>query len=182
MIKVQNIVRHFRTITEHKILVMESCFQVGLYWQGLLHDLSKYGLEEFWSGVYYYQGNRSPHAAAREIHGFAKAWLHHKGRNKHHFEYWIDYTNKKEEGLVGHKMPLRYVIEMVMDRIAASKVYKGSEYTDRSPLEYYEREKDYILMHPDTRVLLEKLLSLLAEKGEKKTFACIRRLLKKGKY
>jgi len=100
MIKVQNIVRHFRTITEHKILVMESCFQVGLYWQGLLHDLSKYGLEEFWSGVYYYQGNRSPHAAAREIHGFSKAWLHHKGRNKHHFEYWIDYTNKKEEGLV----------------------------------------------------------------------------------
>ena len=75
MIKVQNIVRHFRTITEHKILVMESCFQVGLYWQGLLHDLSKYGLEEFWSGVYYYQGNRSPHAAAREIHGFSKAWL-----------------------------------------------------------------------------------------------------------
>ena len=114
--------------------------------------------------------------------GYSPAWLHHKGRNKHHFEYWIDYTNKKEEGLVGHKMPLRYVIEMVMDRIAASKVYKGSEYTDRSPLEYYEREKDYILMHPDTRVLLEKLLSLLAEKGEKKTFACIRRLLKKGKY
>lgn len=182
MIKLQNIGKHFRTITEHKMLVMEYCFEVGLYRQGLLHDLSKYGFEEFLSGVYYYQGNRSPHAAAREIHGFSEAWLHHKGRNKHHFEYWIDYTTKKEEGLVGHKMPLKYVIEMVMDRIAASKVYKGKEYTDRSPLEYYERERDFILLHPDTRALLEKLLGMLAQYGEKRTFSYIRKLLRKGKY
>lgn len=182
MIKLQNIGKHFRTITEHKMLVMEHCFQVGLYRQGIFHDLSKYGFEEFLNGVYYYQGNRSPHAAAREIHSFSKAWLHHKGRNKHHFEYWIDYTTKKEEGLVGHKMPLKYVIEMVMDRIAASKVYKGKEYTDRSPLEYYERERDFILLHPDTRSLLEKLLGMLAQYGEKRTFSYIRRLLRKGKY
>ncbi len=179
MIKPQNIGSHFRTITEHKMLVMKYCFQVGLYRQGLLHDLSKYSAEEFWSGVYYYQGNRSPHAAAREIHGFSKAWLHHKGRNKHHFEYWIDYTVNKEEGLAGHKMPLKYVIEMVMDRIAASKVYKGKEYTSRSPLEYYEREKPYILLHSETRALLERLLHMLAEKGEKRTFAYIRGLLRK---
>ncbi len=182
MIKLKNIGNHFRTITEHKLLVMKHCFQVGLYRQGLLHDLSKYGPEEFASGVYYYQGNRSPHAAAREIHGFSEAWLHHKGRNKHHFEYWIDYTSKKEEGLVGHKMPLRYVVEMFMDRIAASKVYKGKDYTERSALEYYEREKPFILMHRDTRALLERLLHMLAEKGEARTFAYIRKLLKKGNY
>lgn len=182
MIKAQNIGKHFKTITEHKLLVMKHCFQVGLYRQGLLHDLSKYGFEEFWSGVYYYQGNRSPHAAAREIHGFSPAWLHHKGRNKHHFEYWIDYTNKKEEGLAGHKMPLKYVVEMVMDRIAACKVYKGKDYTDRSALEYYERESPYILLHPRTRALLEKLLAMLAGEGEKRTFAYIRKLLKKGTY
>ena len=182
MIKPGNIRNHFQTITEHKLLVMKHCFQVGLYGQGLLHDLSKYGPEEFLSGAYYYQGNRSPHAAAREICGFSSAWLHHKGRNKHHFEYWIDYTSKKEEGLVGHKMPLRYVVEMVMDRIAASKVYKGGDYTRKSPLEYYEREKPFILMHQETRALLEKLLRMLAEKGEERTFASIRKLLKKGKY
>ena len=182
MIKFHNAGKHFRTITEHKLLVMKYCFQVGLYRQGLLHDLSKYGAEEFLSGVYYYQGNRSPHAAAREIHGFSKAWLHHKGRNKHHFEYWIDYTVNKEDGLVGHKMPVNYVIEMVMDRIAASKVYKGKEYTDRSPLEYYEREKRYILLHPETRALLERLLHMLARKGEKRTFAYIRWLLRKERF
>ena len=122
--KISNIVRHFNTITEHKLLVMKYCFQVGLYRQGLLHDLSKYSPEEFWTGVYFYQGTRSPNAAEREIMGFSKAWLHHKGRNKHHFEYWIDVSKNKEAGLVGNKMPLQYVIEMVMDRIAACRSIK----------------------------------------------------------
>ena len=180
--KIKKIWRHLKTITQHKLVVMKYCFRVGLYKQGLLHDLSKYSPEEFWRGVYYYQGNRSPNAAERETHGFSKAWLHHKGRNKHHFEYWIDFGIKKEDGLVGHKMPLEYVMEMVMDRIAACKVYKGKDYTNRSALEYYEREKNFIVIHPETRKLLEKILHMLAEKGEKKTFAYIRKLLKKGSY
>ncbi len=173
-----NVWNHFKTITEHKLLVMGNCFRVGLYRQGLLHDLSKYSREEFWTGVKYYQGNRSPNAAEREIFGFSKAWLHHKGRNKHHFEYWIDFSANKEDGLVGHKMPLNYVAEMVMDRIAACRIYKGKAYTDRSPLEYYERESRFIVIHPETRALLEKLLNMLAKKGERRTFAYIRKLLK----
>ena len=182
MIKMKKIWSHFKTITEHKLLVMKYCFKVGLYKQGLLHDLSKYSPEEFWTGVYYYQGNRSPNAAEREVHGFSKAWLHHKGRNKHHFEYWIDFSIKKDDGLVGHKMPLNYVIEMVMDRIAASRIYTGKDYTDRSALEYYQREKNFIVINPETRKLLERLLSMLAEKGERKTFAYMRKLLKRGSY
>lgn len=81
---------HFQTITEHKCLVMKECFKVGLYKQGLLHDLSKYTPEEFRTGVLYFQGNRSPNAAEKEKMGYSGAWLHHKGRNKHHYEYWID--------------------------------------------------------------------------------------------
>lgn len=173
-----NIWNHFKTITEHKLLVMENCFRVGLYRQGMLHDLSKYSPEEFWTGVSYYQGNRSPNAAEREAFGFSKAWLHHKGRNKHHFEYWIDFSVNKEEGLVGHEMPLNYVVEMVMDRIAACKVYKGKDYTDSSALEYYQRESRFIVIHPRTRALLERLLKMLAHKGERRTFAYMRKLLK----
>ena len=180
--KAVNIIRHFITITEHKLLVMCHCFQVGLYRQGLLHDLSKYSPEEFFTGVRFYQGNRSPNAAEREILGFSKAWLHHKGRNKHHYEYWIDISKNKEEGLVGNKMPLRYVIEMVMDRIAACKVYRGKDYTDGAAWEYYEKTRKYVTMHPETRALLERLLWMLKKKGEKKTFAYIRKLLKKGYY
>ncbi len=168
--------KHFCTITYHKILVAKGCFAVGLYKQGLLHDLSKYGYTEFRVGAKYFQGTRSPNNAEREDIGYSSAWLHHKGRNKHHFEYWIDYTAEGGEGmLAGMKMPDNYIVEMVMDRIAASKVYKKADYTDRSPWEYYEKSKSKIILHPHTREMLELLLAMLAEKGETETFAYIKK-------
>lgn len=177
-----NLWGHFRTITVHKFRVMRNCFRVGLYKQGLLHDLSKYSPEEFIPGVIYYQGTRSPNAAEREEKGYSRAWLHHKGRNRHHYEYWMDFTADPSEGVVGHKMPLKYVIEMMMDRIAASKTYMGKAYTNASPWEYYSRVKPYMIIAPETRALLEKLLIMLKEKGERKTFAYMRELLKQGDY
>ena len=73
-------------------------------------------------------------------------------------------------------------VEMFMDRIAASKVYNGRAYTDGDPLAYYEkgvgRMKEFL--HPYTRKRLEKLLHMLAEKGEQKTFAYIRAKRKNG--
>lgn len=174
--------KHFGTITKHKILVMKECFRVGLYRQGLLHDLSKYSWTEFRVGCKYYQGNRSPNNAEREDKGCSSAWLHHKGRNKHHYEYWIDYGLDGSAGLTGMKMPVRYVVEMFLDRIAASKVYKGDQYKDSDPLEYYLNGKAGELMHTETRELLEKLLRMLAEQGEEKTYRYIRReVLKKGR-
>ena len=168
--------KHFCTITYHKYLVAKGCFAVGLYKQGLLHDMSKYSPTEFRVGAKYYQGTRSPNNAEREDIGYSSAWLHHKGRNKHHFEYWIDYTAQGGEGpLSGMKMPDNYIVEMVMDRIAASKVYMKEKYTDRSPLEYYERSKSKVILHPHTRKMLEHLLTMLAVKGEEKTFVYIRK-------
>ncbi len=167
-------VQHFITITKHKILVMQECFQVGLYRQGLLHDMSKYSLAEFIVGCRYYQGTRSPNNAEREDKGYSSAWLHHKGRNKHHYEYWIDYSLKGKHVLAGMKMPVRYVVEMFLDRMAASKVYKGEKYRDSDPLEYYQSGKAGDLMHPETRALLERLLRMLAEYGEEKTYRYIR--------
>lgn len=169
------VIGHFSTITRHKILVMKECFKVGLYKQGLLHDLSKYSPTEFLVGCKYYQGNRSPNNAEREATGVSLAWLHHKGRNKHHYEYWIDYGVDGSKKLIGMKMPVKYVVEMFLDRIAASKVYRGRQYRDSDPLEYFTKggTQEYV-MHPETRKLLEFLLQMLAEKGEKKTFAYIR--------
>ena len=176
---------HFKTITTHRILVMQGCFRMGLYWQGLIHDLSKYSLTEFKTGVEYYQGNKSPNAAEREDKGYSEAWLHHKGRNRHHYEYWIDYSVDPGEGIIGLKMPLQYVVEMFMDRIAASKTYQGDAYRDSHPLEYYEKGAGRLgkMIHPDTAGLLHELLKMLAEEGEEKTFRYIKRvLLKQKKY
>lgn len=173
--------QHFKTITHHRILVCRNCFKVGLYFQGLTHDLSKYSPTEFKVGAKYFQGDRSPNTAEREDIGFSTAWLHHKGRNKHHFEYWIDF------GLVDGKMdvitcpmPKKYLVEMVMDRIAASMVYQGVKYTDASALEYFKRGKRLgnEFIHPETERQLVKILEMLAEKGERETFRFIRKYLK----
>ena len=97
---------HFKTITKHKLMVMHYCFRIGLYKQGLFHDLSKYTPSEFLVGCKYYQGNRSPNNAEREDTGVSTAWLHHKGRNKHHYEHWVDYSiNDPEHVIMGRKCP-----------------------------------------------------------------------------
>ena len=114
--------KHFKTITHHKLLVMGGCFRIGLIRQGLAHDLSKYSPAEFLPGARYYQGYRSPNGAEREANGYSLAWMHHKGRNKHHYEYWTDIDPATGQyGPVA--MPRRYLAEMVVDRIAASKNY-----------------------------------------------------------
>ncbi len=166
---------HFKTITHHKLIVMKNCFKVGLFKQGLLHDLSKYTPTEFFVGCKYYQGNQSPNNAERDALGCSYAWLHHKGRNKHHFEYWIDYSIAAHKGMAPTKMPTKYVVEMLMDRIAASRIYLKEEYTDSAPLNYYLKGRDYMMMHEESKELLEQLLVMLSEKGEKSTFSYIRK-------
>lgn len=169
-----NWLRHLRTINHHRMLVCQHCFRVGLYRQGLMHDLSKYNPVEFMTGVRYFQGYRSPNTAERLDKGYSSAWLHHKGRNKHHLEYWIDYSLDEDSPMTGMKMPVRYVVEMFCDRVAACKTYQKEKYTDASPLEYYEQSKKHYILHPETRALLEEMLIMLAEKGETETFAYIR--------
>ena len=128
------IIGHFKTITTHKWVVMKECFKIGLYKQGLLHDMSKYGFTEFIQGCKNYQVTASPHLKERQKKGYSSAWLHHKGRNKHHFEYWMDVGMKDQNWkVIGVKMPVNYLREMVMDRIAACKIYQGKDYTDDMP-------------------------------------------------
>lgn len=172
------VIDHFMTITRHKLLVMKTCFKVGLYKQGLLHDLSKYSPTEFWVGVKYYQGMRSPNNAEREDIGYSSAWLHHKGRNKHHFEYWIDYSSTPGKGLEGMKMPVNYVIEMFIDRICAAKIYQKENYTSDKPLAYYLKGKTALFLHDETKELLEFLLKKLADEGEDAAFKYAREILK----
>lgn len=160
---------------------MKYCFRVGLIKQGLLHDLSKYSPTEFLIGVKYYQGTRSPNNAEREAKGYTSAWLHHKGRNKHHLEYWLDY-GLKGEGIIGMRMPVEYVVEMFCDRIAASKNYNRDTYNDSFPLNYYYKGKAKTLLHPDTAELLEKLLRMLAEEGEERTFSYIKNEVLRNGY
>jgi len=165
---------HLHTVNTHRRVVRHYCFKLGLYRQGLLHDLSKYSPDEFLHGVKYYQGFRSPHEREREIIGYSTAWMHHKGRNKHHFEYWYD-VNPKSRKYEPVEMPVRYLKEMFCDRVAASKIYQKEKYTDASAWEYYSTRGTRDKLHPKTADLLEEWLKMLAEKGEEETFAYIRK-------
>lgn len=168
---------HLRTINTHKCLVMKTCFKLGMYKQGLLHDLSKYSPSEFIPGVKYYHGSISPNNLQRQKEGCSTAWLHHKGRNKHHLEYWIDYSCDPTKGLQGMKMPTKYVIEMFVDRISACKNYQKQNYTDASALKYYSHGKGRTLINKDSANLLEQLLTMLAKNGEDYTLKYIKKNL-----
>ena len=168
-------IKHFVTITKHRHRVMLHCFRAGIPLQGIKHDLSKYSPTEFIPGAKYYLGSRSPNEAEREDKGYSQAWMHHKGRNRHHYEYWTDYSPETKR-MSPVEMPVKYVKEMFCDRVAASKIYQGKNYTDAHPLAYFSRAKDRIMIHPNTSALLESLLVMLKEKGEKETFKYIRKL------
>lgn len=171
-------IKHFRLVHRHRMAVMRHCCMAGIPWQGLVHDLSKFSPSEFIPGVKYFMGYKSPNVRERDLWGYSSAWLHHKGRNKHHFEYWVDYNIKKhrEEAV---RMPVKYVVEMFCDRVAACKVYQGSAYNDRKPLDYYLNGHAESAMHPETARVLESWLRMLAEEGEAATFAYIKGLHRK---
>ena len=165
---------HLKTINHHRALVRKYCFRLGLYWQGLTHDLSKYSPVEFWAGVRYFQGDHSPNDAQRRAEGYSASWLHHKGRNRHHFEYWTDYSTKGE-GIIGVPMPTKYVAEMFCDRLAASKTYRGKDFQLGDPYEFFCRGKDKrLLMAKETSDLIESLLIMLRDQGEDATFDYIK--------
>ena len=174
-------IKHFKVITKHRHKVIYHCFKAGIFFQGLRHDLSKYSPSEFIAGAKYFLGTKSPNEEERRIFGYSKAWIHHQGRNKHHFEYWND-VNPATKTYEPVKMPLRYLAEMFCDRVAASKIYQGKNYTNAHPLAYFQRGNARKKMHSATADLLESWLTMLAERGEKETFAHIKSIKNNQEY
>lgn len=172
-----HIFKHFKTITKHKLVVMKLCFKAGLYKQGLLHDLSKYSFVEFFNGARFYQGTYSPNYNERKKKGYSEAWMHHKGRNKHHCEYWID-VNPNSNCYEPVKMPKKYLVESICDRIAATKIYSGKSFTRDGALNYFYKEKDYIPMHEDTKKEMERILILYNDSNDKEFFKYLKQYVK----
>jgi hypothetical protein len=172
-------IEHFRTVARHRKLVREYCFRLGLYTQGITHDLSKYSPAEFWRSARYYRKGRNPIRTERSERGESLIWLHHKGRNKHHYEYWVDYHFDEEGNATfsAGKMPKRYIAEMFCDNIASSKIYKGDQYTDASPYEHYIHKSGKPI-HPETAEAIEKMLIILKDQGEDAAFEYVKEWLK----
>lgn len=177
---IRNFFGHLKTVTRHRSKVFSHCVKAGIIWRGLMHDLSKFSPSEFWAGVKYYQGTRSPNEMERETLGYSKAWMHHKGRNRHHFEYWTDY-NIKTKRIEPVRMPDIFIYEMFCDRVAASKIYLKDKYTDSCPYNYFMAAKARRIIDPETSDKLEALLKMLSDRGEDAVFEYIKNERKKQK-
>lgn len=176
-----HIFKHFAMIIRHKTYVFIHACKAGIPWQGLWHDMSKFHPTEFFTSAKYYTGKGSPINEERKDVGYSKVWMHHSKRNKHHFEYWTD-PAPTQPTPIKVKMPLRYVIEMYCDMLAANKAYKRKEHKDSDPIAYFRKTGMADKMYPDSAALLERLFLMLEDKGEKETFRYIRKLRRKKDY
>ena len=155
---------HIKTIMTHRKYVRKMCFKMGLYWQGLVHDLSKYSIAEM-KILKYWTGKGSPHQACREILGYSPSWIHHYHRNKHHYQFFLD--DDELGKIIPIKMPYKYVIESVCDMIGASKAYNKENWKPEMLWNYWmEKCKGKRIMHPHSEYLTEKMLWYYTQFGE----------------
>ena len=167
---IKNIVKHAVLVTKHRWVVFKLCCKVGIPFRGLIHDLSKFSITEFWESVKYYQGNRSPIPVCRKEKGYSEAWLHHKGKNKHHFEYWLDFRTESFAPII----PYKYIAETACDKLAASVVYNGKNYTDECVYNYWVREmqnvREKMIVNPKIANFFEELFIQVKNQGIDKTY------------
>ena len=155
--------RHLKTILKHKAIVFRECKACGITWQGIIHDLSKFSHAEFASSAKYFQGNKSQIDAEKEAIGYSNAWMHHKGHNPHHWEYWTDFD--KDGSIIAYEIPYKYVVEMVCDWIGAGKVYAKGKWSQNDPIDYYNKVRAGRHFHPKTEKLIIQFLECIRDNG-----------------
>lgn len=155
--------RHFNTITKHKLVVGYYCIKCGQTKRGLLHDNSKYSLTEFKSSAKYFQGNSSPIDAEKAAIGYSFAWQHHKGHNPHHWEYWIDNVGTKKNTPI--RMPYNYLIEMLCDWIGAGKVYSKEKWNQAEPYNFFMTKESNMILDKETKKVVILLLEVIRDYG-----------------
>ena len=154
---------YFKTILRHKKYVFIECAKCGIFWQGVKHDLSKFSKEEFEASAMFYANGKYGEKTDEIKRAYSQAWLHHKGVNPHHWEWWIDFGKRGE--IVVNKIPYKYVVEMVCDWVGAGRVYEKEEWKQDAPLNYYNKVRDGRYFDPDTEVLIMRFLTCIKDKG-----------------
>ena len=157
--------KHLHTINKHRFLVFKLSIKAGVPYRGLLHDLSKFSPSEFFESAKYYSGDRSPITNSYDDIGYSKAWLHHQGRNKHHYEYWYDISAPIKTPII----PYKYFAEMVCDTLAAGLTYQGKKWTKEYELEYFNTKVDKSLINENIVKALNQVYEEVATNGINKT-------------
>jgi hypothetical protein len=164
--------KYLSYVIRHKLFVFIASRRVGgvSLFRALIHDWTKFLPSEWEPYVTYFYGDKKidsneSNAAIRKFgccesapygfyrkERFNKAWLYHQKRNKHHWQYWMLQNDGGEYFPL--PMPLKYAHEMVADWMGAGRAIHGHwECTD-----WYEKNKDKIKLHPETRDIVERIL------------------------
>lgn len=160
-----HIFKHLGVVLKHKFLVFRYCCKAGIPFRGLVHDMNKFGFTEFFLSSKYYDGTKSPTIIEREYKdGISMICLHHTGRNKHHWQYWIDFDRNQ---FIIAKMPYKCCLEFVCDMLSASKTYNSKEFSYEVVLDYYVKRYDSYLMHPGCKEFVRECFKGLISEGFK---------------
>lgn len=147
--------QYLKYVFRHKWFVFVECCKVGLVWQGLVHDLSKFLPDEMIPYAnYFYGGDKREgrfYTPSQGTSEFNYAWLKHQHRNPHHWQYWV----LQEDG--GNKfpmeMPVKYIKEMVADWKGAGRAQGFND-----TLSWYVTNRDKMILGNETRTLVEWML------------------------
>lgn len=153
--------KHFKLVMTHKKFVFRACRKAGIPFRGLMHDMSKFSVVEFSESVKYFTGVSSPIDEAKKDKGLSMAWLHHRGRNKHHWAYWVDNLT---DGGIPTLMPYKYALEMACDFIGAGQAYMGESWSFDTPYDWFlAQEKDRSKIHPSIVAFLDCIFWTMKE-------------------
>ena len=156
--------KHFKMIMTHKTYVFKNCYRAGIPMRGLLHDLSKLSPTEYFESCKYYTGVSSPINEAKKDKGMSMAWFHHRGRNKHHWEYWVDDLSNGGHGTL---MPYEFALEMICDWIGAGQAYEKDTWTFARPYDWFcTQRKEKGKIHPDIVKFVDRIFWTMKETGD----------------
>lgn len=146
-------IKYFIYLIRHKYYVGIQCFKHGLYWRGIKHDWTKFLPCEWipYAQSFYgkYKYNERPDELVEQ---FDRAWLHHQHANSHHWQHWV---LREDSGVTKIlKMPRNDALEMYCDWVGAGQAITGK----KDVKEWYEKNKEKIMLHPDTRWFVEWLI------------------------
>lgn len=161
-ITLKNFWKHITRIIRHKHYVFRWCCKCGMPVRGLLHDLSKFSPVEFWESVRFFSDSESPINVSKRVNGYSEAWQHHKGRNPHHYEYWIDALDYGGKPI---QMPKKYAYEMICDYLGAGQAYNPKGWTYQKEFDWWNNRCatcEGMAMHPKTKQFVTIVLSRLA--------------------
>lgn len=165
--------KHFqygKYLARHKWFVFVAGLKMKVpVWRLVIHDWSKFMPCEWFPYTEYFYGEKARlqkeewddcrywELAQKYYDAFDRAWLHHQHRNPHHYQHWRLREDSGQTKVL--QMPEHFAREMVADWMGAGRAITGRWETAK----WYEKNRDNIDIHPNTRQLVEKLLSVRSQ-------------------